>query len=203
LSGVALQSSIQPGFGDAVAGSQSVFRSAMDAMARPGTRLVVDAALAPPAPLNATAAALLLTLCDFETSVWLDPPLADSAGVAAFLRFHTGARLVAAAQDAAYAIVSDTGHMPPLASFAQGTPEYPDRSATLILQVRELKPTGWKLEGPGIRGHALFSASPLPADFVQQARANRAQFPCGVDMFFTTAAEIAALPRSARLTEIA
>jgi alpha-D-ribose 1-methylphosphonate 5-triphosphate synthase subunit PhnH len=196
-----LQSAIRPGFGDAVAQSQAMFRLAMQAMARPGKVLNVGAGLLPPAPLGATAGALLLTLCDFETSVWLDPALAEGEAVAQFIRFHTGARLVASPADAAYAAISDAARMPPLASFAQGTPEYPDRSATLILQVRELKSSGWRLEGPGIDGHALFSASPLPSDFVQQARANRGQFPCGVDMFFTTNAEMAALPRSTRLTE--
>jgi alpha-D-ribose 1-methylphosphonate 5-triphosphate synthase subunit PhnH len=194
---------MQPGFGDAVAGSQSMFRIAMDAMARPGRRLAVAAGLRAPAPLDATAAALLLTLCDFETPVWLDPPLNDSTRVAEFVRFHTGARLVADAGEAAYAVIADPQRMPPLMRFAQGTLDYPDRSATVILQVRELRTAGWKLEGPGVRGHALFAASPLPADFVKQARANRAQFPCGVDMFFTTGDAIAALPRSTRLTEIA
>jgi alpha-D-ribose 1-methylphosphonate 5-triphosphate synthase subunit PhnH len=200
---VALQSSIQAGFGDEVAGSQTVFRIAMQAMARPGTSFAIGARLAPPAPFNVGAAALLLTLCDFETTVWLDPSLFDSPGVTEFIRFRTGARIVATSQEATYAVVSDAARMPPLASFAQGTQEYPDRSATLIVQVQEMKGTGWKLEGPGIRDHALFSASPLPADFLRQARANRAQFPCGVDMFFTTDAELAALPRSTRSMEIA
>ena len=158
-----MQSSIRPGFGDAVAQSQAVFRIAMEAMARPGKILHLSAGLTPPAPLSATAAALLLTLCDFETPVWLDPALAESEAVAQFIRFHTGARLVAAPVDAAYAAICDAARVPPLASFAQGTPEYPDRSATLVLQVRELRPAGWKLEGPGINGHALFSRFPAAA----------------------------------------
>ena len=153
--------------------------------------------------IGATAAALLLALCDFETPVWLDGALSDTPGVAAFVRFHTGARLVDAPGDTAYAVVSDARHMLPLTCFAQGTPEYPDRSATLILQVDELKAAVWKLEGPGIERDRLFSAFPLPSDFVGQVRANRAQFPCGVDMFFTTPAALAALPRSTRLTEMA
>src|SRR5262249_40627992 len=127
----------------------------------------------------------------------------DNEAVAQFIRFHTGARVVVSSEDAAYAVISDTARLPPLTDFAQGTPEYPDRSATLILQVRELNTTGWRLEGPGISGHAQFSASPLPADFVQRALANRSRFPCGIDVFFTTSAELAALPRSTRLTEIA
>lgn len=198
-----LQSSIRPGFGDPVAESQSVFRIAMQAMARPGKILPLSASLTPPAQLSAAAGALLLTLCDFETPVWLDRALAESDAVTGFIRFHTGARLVAQPADAAYAVISDGARMLSLTSFAQGTPEYPDRSTTLIVQVRELRPSGWRLEGPGIDGHVGFSALPLPADFAQQVRANRASFPCGVDVFFATNAELVALPRSTRLTEIA
>jgi alpha-D-ribose 1-methylphosphonate 5-triphosphate synthase subunit PhnH len=174
----------------------------MNAMARPGSRCSLRTDLDRPRPLTAPAAALVLALCDFETPVWLDPPLSAEAGVAEFLRFHTGARLVAVPAEAAYAVVSDAARMPPLAAFAQGTPEYPDRSATLVVQVREMRAGGWKLEGPGIPGHALFSAAPLPAGFVAQLQANRAGFPCGVDIFFADGTEIAALPRSTHVTEV-
>jgi len=200
---VGIQSPIPPGFANAVAESQSVFRVAMSAMARPGRPLPLRPSLAPPPPLAPTAAALLLALCDFETPVWLDPPLADARGVAEFLRFHTGARLVASAADASFAVLADAARMPPLAGFQQGTPEYPDRSATVILQVETLREAGWRLEGPGIPGHALLSADPVPRDFAAQVRANRGRFPCGVDVLFATGDAIAALPRSTRLTEIA
>jgi alpha-D-ribose 1-methylphosphonate 5-triphosphate synthase subunit PhnH len=196
-----LQSAIQPGFGDAVRESQAVFRLAMRALGSPGQVVPIDTPLAPPVPLLAPAAALLLTLCDFETPVWLDPVLADSAEIPAFLRFHTGARLVTSPADADFAVIADAARMPALSMFAQGTPDYPDRSTTLILQVETLAPTGWTLEGPGIRGTARFSATPLPADFAVQMRANRAAFPCGVDIFFATRTSLAALPRSTRIME--
>jgi alpha-D-ribose 1-methylphosphonate 5-triphosphate synthase subunit PhnH len=199
---VGIQLPIPPGFANAAAESQAVFRVAMNAMARPGRPLPLPLALAPPPPLAPTAAALLLALLDFETPVWLDPPLADAGGVAEFVRFHTGARLVGSAADAAFAVIADGAGMPPLAGFQQGAPEYPDRSATLILQVDTLRDSGWRLEGPGIPGHTLFSASPLPPDFAAQARGNRGRFPCGVDVLFATGDAIAALPRSTRLTEI-
>jgi alpha-D-ribose 1-methylphosphonate 5-triphosphate synthase subunit PhnH len=192
---------IQPAFRDAVCESQVVFRLAMRALASPGQIARLDTPLAPPAPLFAPAAALLLTLCDFETPVWLDPVLADSGEVAASLRFHTGARLVTSPADAAFAVIADPARMPALSAFAQGTPDYPDRSTTLILQVETLGAAGWTLEGPGISGTARFSAAPLPADFAAQMRANRAVFPCGVDIFFATRTSSAALPRSTRITE--
>lgn len=198
-----IQSAIQPAFRDAVRDSQSVFRLAMRAMASPGQILHLGSLLAPPAPLHPPAAALLLTLCDFETPVWLDPPLAERADVADFLRFHTGARLVTSAADAAFAVVADPARMPALATFAQGTPDYPDRSATLIVQVDTLVACGWTLEGPGIRKTARLSAAPLPADFIAQLRANRGSFPCGVDIFLATRTSLAALPRSVRLMETA
>src|SRR5262245_1572955 len=93
---------IQPAFRDAVRESQAVFRLAMGALGSPGRAVALDTPLTPPVPLLAPAAALLLTLCDFETPVWLDPVLADSSGVPAFLRFHTGARLVTSPADAAF-----------------------------------------------------------------------------------------------------
>jgi alpha-D-ribose 1-methylphosphonate 5-triphosphate synthase subunit PhnH len=69
------------------------------------------------------------TLCDFLTPVWLDPPLADSARVAAFARFRTGSWLAASPAEAAFAVIADGARMLELTAFAQGTPEYPDRSA--------------------------------------------------------------------------
>ena len=191
---------LAPAFRDPVRQSQSIFRAAMDALARPGTIVSVAPELVPPAPLLPPAAALLLTLCDFETTVWLDRPLASARAVFDFLRFHTGVRIVAASADAGYAVISDATSIPPLDAFAQGTPDYPDQSTTLIIQVETLTASGWALEGPGIRDRICFSAGPLPGDFVAQLRANRSRFPRGVDLFFTTPTQIAALPRSTRLT---
>jgi alpha-D-ribose 1-methylphosphonate 5-triphosphate synthase subunit PhnH len=128
-------------------------------------------------------------------------PLADNPDVADFLRFHTGARLVASPAEARFAVVADSARLPVLTNFAQGCREHPDRSTTLVLQVDSLEARGWPLQGPGIRHLARLSAAPLPADFVCQLVDNRAQFPCGVDILFTTRCAIAALPRSVRVTE--
>ena len=194
---------LEPAFRDPVRQSQSVFRLAMEAMASPGRIVALRSGLAPPAPLNGPAAALLLTLCDYQTPVWLDPALVESTDVATFLRFHTGAGLVRAPSDATFAAIADAMATPPLSTFAQGTPTYPDRSTTLIVQVETLADDGWRLEGPGIRDSTRLRAAPLPADFVDRLRANRAAFPCGVDIFLASANAVAALPRSVRVTEAA
>jgi alpha-D-ribose 1-methylphosphonate 5-triphosphate synthase subunit PhnH len=192
---------IEPAFADRVRDSQWIFRRAIEAMASPGRVVTLRSKLAPPAPLNGPAAALLLTLCDFETPVWLDAPLAENAGVCSFLRFHTGAGLVASPVAAAFAAIADPVAMPHLSEFSQGTLAYPDRSTTLIVQVGALSADGWRLEGPGVRSSVRFSAAPLPIDFVGRLRANGAAFPCGVDILFAADDAIAALPRSVRLKE--
>lgn len=194
-------SAIRPAFIDPPRQAQAVFRTVMDAMARPGRILPLDAGFAPPAPLNPATAAILIALADFETPVWLDAPLARQSEVADFLRFHTGARLAATAEAAAFVLIADPANAPPLAAFAQGTPDYPDRSATVILQVEGLTADGWLLAGPGINGQARFSASPLQEGFDEQLRGNRARFPLGVDLIFAGPAAIAALPRSTRILE--
>jgi alpha-D-ribose 1-methylphosphonate 5-triphosphate synthase subunit PhnH len=192
---------MERGFADPVHESQRVFRMALDAMARPGRITRLTSLLAPPSPLFGTSASLLLALADFETAIWLDDALADGHAVGEFIRFHTGARLTRERHEANFAIIANSSRIPPLASFAQGTPEYPDRSTTLIIQVNTLDDLGWKLSGPGIRGLASFSATPLPHDFPHQLTANRAQFPLGVDLIFVTPSEIAAVPRSTKIIE--
>jgi alpha-D-ribose 1-methylphosphonate 5-triphosphate synthase subunit PhnH len=191
--------SIRVAFADPVREAQATFRATMDAMARPGQVLGCRSGVHPPAPLMPAATALILTLADYETSIWLDAPLRESADVAAFLRFHTGARLVEDPATASFALIADPRDLPPLSAFGQGEPAYPDRSTTLILQMQVLGGERWRLAGPGIDGETLFGATPLPVDFVAQLADNRARFPLGVDLIFTAADQIAALPRSTRI----
>ncbi|POF32722.1 phosphonate C-P lyase system protein PhnH [Roseibium marinum] len=189
------------GFQDPVHDAQACFRAAMNAIARPGTRQAVDAGgLTPPAPLTPVAAALALTLLDYDTPVWLDKPLMASDAVKAFLRFHTGAPIVSEPVEAAFALVGNPGQMIPLASFNQGSAEYPDRSATVILLGQDFGAVqAVTLQGPGIQDSAAFSVSPVPPVFWEQVAANSRQFPRGIDLIFAGDAEIAALPRSTRI----
>lgn len=181
--------------------AQRIFRSVMRAMAEPGRTHTLVTNLSPPAPLGAASSAILLALTDFETPVWLDPRLSAAPAVATFLKFHTGATMVADPALAAFAVISDPAQMPPLSAFRQGTIDYPDRSATLLLQVARLGGSRFTIEGPGIDGTARFFADPLPVDFAAQWADNRAVFPCGVDLLLATGDTIAALPRSSRIVE--
>jgi alpha-D-ribose 1-methylphosphonate 5-triphosphate synthase subunit PhnH len=188
----------QQGFAEPARQSQRIFRAAMEAMARPGSINSISPDLAPPAPLSPSMAAIALTLLDYETSVWLDEPLAAADEVARYLRFHTGAAITSSPAKAAFALVAQPEALPPLESFALGTNDYPDRSTTLLLQTKTLQAgRGWLLSGPGIPpGGVRFEAAPLPASFHAQREALQELFPCGIDCFFIAASSLAALPRT-------
>ena len=85
--------------------------------------------------------------------------------------------------DAHFAVVSRPAELIALDNFAQGTQEYPDRSATLILELERLGPSGpLILDGPGIRTTARLDAAPLPDRFLAQWNQNLSRYPRGVDV---------------------
>jgi alpha-D-ribose 1-methylphosphonate 5-triphosphate synthase subunit PhnH len=192
---------LAPAFADPVDNAQSVFRAVMDALARPGSTQTLAPALAPPAPLSRGAGAIALALLDYESPFWLDQTLDAHPDVAQWLRFHTGAPIARDPKDASFAFIADAARIPDFDSFALGTPEYPDRSTTLVLQVEQLSgPDAINLTGPGIAGESAFAASPCPADLVARLQRNHALFPRGLDLLFVTADAVAAIPRSTRVS---
>lgn len=181
---------LEGGFADPATDAARAFRAVMEAMARPGTPWTVAGA-APPAPLSPAAGAVLLTLCDAETPLYL-AGAADCAEVRAWVAFHTGAPL-SGPSGCAFALGTWPALLP-LDAYAIGTPEYPDRSATLIVETARISATPRELQGPGIRDTAQLDL-PDAAAF----RANAARFPLGLDFLFTNGSTVAALPRSTRV----
>ncbi|WP_037311014.1 phosphonate C-P lyase system protein PhnH [Ruegeria halocynthiae] len=184
------QTQFSGGFQNAPVEAAVAFRAAMTVMARPGViRPLIGAQ--PPAPLSIAAGTLLLTLCDPDTNVHLAEG-ADTEAVRQWLTFHTGAPITAAAE-ADFAIGSWQA-LGPLDDYRIGTAEYPDRSATLIVECDALHPSGVELSGPGIRDTAFLSLPDVPA-----FQANAALYPLGCDFFFTCGDKVAALPRSTQV----
>ncbi len=186
-----MSNDLSPGFADPVAGAQACFRAVLDAMARPGQVMTVSG-VAAPAPLCDAAAAVLLTLVDHETPLWLDP---DAQAARSWIAFHTGAPV----GEAAFVMALS---LPDLAALPNGTDEMPEASATVILQVAALG-SGRRLllEGPGLREPAVLQVDGLPAEFISVWRRNHAMFPRGVDLILCAGRSLAALPRSVSVSE--
>ena len=179
-----------PGFADPVRDGQACFRSVLDAMARPGTIHTIAAPAAPPPPLHCATAAVLLTLCDADTPLWLD----GAAGAAApWVAFHAGAPL-APLDRAAFAVALCAV---PLAGLDAGTDDAPEGGATLILQVPALgQGRRFRLSGPGLAGPAVLEVAGLPDGFAAEWAANHALYPRGVDLVLCAGDRLAALPRT-------
>lgn len=187
------------GFADQARDSARAFRCMLDAMARPGRILSLEPDFEVPAPLLPAAAAICLTLCDYDTPLWLDATLSESA-ILDYLRFQTGAPIMADIAPARFLLCMPDSAAQALAGAHRGDAEYPDASATLIIQVSSLS-AGERLilEGPGIDGEQDFRTLGLEAAFWDAMQDNHQLFPLGRDVFFASASGIAALPRSTHI----
>ncbi|MBV8680057.1 MAG: phosphonate C-P lyase system protein PhnH [Aquitalea sp.] len=189
---------LQPAFDNMVHDSQRMFRHILTALAEP--LLPQDLPQLPPAlpGLLPATAAVLYTLIDQDVTLWA-PALPDST--VASLRFHCGLQLAAQAEQADFILLPLGSTLPPLASLQAGSAEYPDRSATLLLEVADFTIDQVEASGPGIAGSRRFGAGQLPAGFWAQWQANHARFPLGVDVLLISASQLAGLPRSTLVKE--
>jgi len=183
------------GFSDVAVQSAHAFRSIMQAMARPGRLMPIGEGLAAPEPMFASAAAVALTLCDFQTPLWLAPELRTER-VMHYLRFHTGAPITDEPGKAMFVFAVAGEHLPAQDLLLQGTHEYPDRSATLVIQTEGFTLGNVELTGPGVRGLQRFGAAGIGEAFWAAMGENHARFPVGVDVMFVAPGLVAALPRS-------
>jgi alpha-D-ribose 1-methylphosphonate 5-triphosphate synthase subunit PhnH len=185
-----------PGFQDSVHDAQRTFRSLLDALARPGIPQAT-ALVTPPTGLLVGCGAACLTLLDLETVVWLQRGFSEE--VRSWLLFHTGCRFTSNPWEADFALIADVATAPPLEAFNSGTPEYPEASTALLMQLPALQ--GGQpvtLQGPGILS-AITLDLPLPEDFWRQWREMTAGYPLGVDGWCFAADQVVGLPRTAQV----
>ncbi|GJG93591.1 phosphonate C-P lyase system protein PhnH [Cupriavidus pauculus] len=199
-SAAASATSLLPGFDNPVDDAQAVFRATLEAFAHPGRLETLPATSGLPDGLSPALAALLLTLADPDTPVWL--PADTPAAARAFLRFHCGCPLVDTVADATFVCVPAGHAMPALIDCAQGLPAYPDRSATLIAEVASLHDgDALTLSGPGIETTQPLRVRGLPADFRPAWRANNARFPLGVDLLLASGDQFCAMTRTTHIED--
>ncbi|WP_298837348.1 phosphonate C-P lyase system protein PhnH [uncultured Roseobacter sp.] len=181
---------LEGGFAQPAEDAARAFRAIMESVARPGTIRRLQGAQ-PPRPRSQAAGAAILTLCDGDTPVFL-AGVVDCQAVRDWIAFHTGAPFCTAAE-ATFAAGS-WNDLQPLSAYPVGTPEYPNRSATLIADLPRLAPVGVTLTGPGIKTTSHLSR-PEAACF----QTNHGLLPVGLDFLFTCDDLIAAVPRSAEV----
>lgn len=193
------QAALTPGFVNYVAGSQEVFRLALDAMSRPCRALEFPDGLAPAkAPLPAVPAALALCLLDALTPVWISPSWKKAEN---WLRFHCGCPVCDFPEQATLILAASLDELPPLSALNQGSLRYPDSSSTVILY-SGLSPDGpgqLTAAGPGIKNSAVFQGHGLRESFLKEWQLNRESYPLGVDVFLAGLNHLAGLPRSVKL----
>lgn len=187
-----------PGFTDPVNDAQTTFRAALQALAHPGRIQDIVAQSGVPAGLSPAMTALLLTLVDVDTPLWL--PRGVHADVLAFLRFHCGCPIVPSPALARFAAVPAGTEAPALSACHPGDPAYPDLSTTLLMDVDSLSAgEAVTLTGPGIQARQALSVAGLPDGFWREWRMNHQRFPLGVDVFLTHGRRFCGLPRTTRV----
>lgn len=186
-----------PGFDDPVAAAQIVFRALMDALSRPGRIVALPQLAQSPRELDSAAAAIALGLLDGDTTLWL-PHDFSSAG--AWLRFHTGCRIVTRVADADFVFLPRGAQAPDLSQLRLGSDEAPHTSAMLIVAVAHLEANrGARLSGPGIDGEMWLSVGGEPEGLLARRNEMVADFPRGFDLVLCCETRIAALPRTTRM----
>jgi alpha-D-ribose 1-methylphosphonate 5-triphosphate synthase subunit PhnH len=205
MSAPSLTNTLAAGLQDSVHESQFAFRQVLDALARPGQVRHIGAAL-PGVALGGAMARLLLSLTDDETTVhWrsTSPEDAHNGSLQTWLRFHTGAPVASHASSASFVVVTQPLQAPALNSCAQGSPESPEFSSTVLMELPSLC-DGPALEwrGPGIKDMHRVALLGLPKSFWAQWQANHAAFPQGVDLIFTCAEHALGLPRTTRVRRL-
>lgn len=183
------------GFDSPVDDCGRVFRTLLDAISHPGRIVPASGPAEHPDTLSDSASAVLLTLCDYTTPVWLEENKATRE-VTEYLRFHAAAPLASESSRAAFAVLGGGTPLTP-ERFFRGTSDYPDRAATVIVDVAGFEIDAQvRLSGPGINGVAAVGAVGLPSAFWEEMQNNNAAFPLGIDVILTAPGQLCAIPRS-------
>ncbi len=193
-------SNLLSGFADPVFDSQRTFRQILKAVSYPGRVIPLDIELEAPVPLYPTTAALCLTLLDPETPLWIDG--GGSSKLTEWLRFHTGCPLVHSPSQASFGLILKAFEEYSYDQFHIGEEEFPERSATLMIQVSDFEAgIGRCFSGPGIKGEERLEILGLPETFWRFWNRNQTLYPLGVDLFFLSPSALVGLPRTIEVKE--
>lgn len=179
-------------FNHPVTDAQYAFRRILKAMSEPGAMVSLPMQHGW-GTISPAATAILLTLVDRETPLWLDAALHDEI-LLDNLRFHTGAALTENS-DAPFALLHARSDIDPH-RFAPGDNLTPEKSTTVIIEVPALNGgLTLRLRGPGLMETRAI-APQLPESLLQALRQRQQCFPQGIDLIFTCGETMMAIPRT-------
>jgi alpha-D-ribose 1-methylphosphonate 5-triphosphate synthase subunit PhnH len=180
------------------ADAQQVFRTVLEALARPGTPMALPTELL---SVLAPAVTPIVALADSTTGVcvlenpggrWAD---AIATATAAPIWPAEMARLVVGLRP-----VSDDE----VRGFTRGSARAPEDAALVALGVRDLHggPRKWTLSGPGVCGSATVAPRGVPAGFVAARADAVAAYPAGIDILLVADdGRVVGLPRTTTIDE--
>lgn len=187
------------GFNQPIEQSQQAFRLILKALSEPGITVSLQDGPAWGA-LNAASTAVLLTLADQETPLYLCAAL-SSEQVLTNTRFHTGAPLATRQEDICLALYDHQLQAEDLNALPHGSEVSPEFSATLVVQISALAGgSPLRLSGPGIEKHREVSPL-LPAALKDYLLDRPQRFPLGLDILLTCGERLLAIPRTTRVEE--
>ena len=185
-----MASDLSGGFINPPQDSARAFRQIMNAMARPG-QIVSLSGLTPPDPLSKAQATVALTLFDHTTMICLKDQY-DNDAVKSWLNFHTGTNYTS--PELADFIICNHDGIGEISTLKQGNSEYPDQSATVIVEYPKLTSGKCKLTGPGIKDAIMISITQI-----SPFRNGQGVFPLGVDFMLTCGDKLMGLPRTTKM----
>lgn len=194
------QSPLLPGFRHPVTESQYTFRQILRAFSHPGRVIPLEVELSVPGPLHRVTGAICLTLLDHETPLWVNPK--NISALEDWLRFHCGCPIVDVPSDATFALLLDGSEEFDLNPFPPGEEEFPEKSATLIIQVKDFQTgTGRTFRGPGVRTTERLRVEGLSEAFWGEWWKNHKRYPLGIDVLLSSSKAIVGLPRTVEVGE--
>ncbi len=213
---------IKDGVFDVTFDSQEIFRSILDAMARPGSIVrLPDINITPPVT-NRYPLLVLMTLLDHEVSFCVSGHSdtnvntnenGNRQAVAEYLELNTGSK-ESAFGDADLILVYRGSSHGLIRMAKQGTFEYPDESATVVYDVGSIEnrrhegEKGYNKEmllelfGPGIADKCTLEISGIERVEIEDILELR-DYPLGIDAIFSDkAGNIVCIPRSTNMRVI-
>ncbi len=173
--------------------SLNIFRVLMDSMARPGKILTL--------PGSGTILSVCSALLDHEVKFSV---IGEETHENLIRDIYENSKSEYTRSDLAdYVIVTGGSSSGGIKSLNRGTPEFPDRGATILYLAEELGYDGGckiSLEGPGISGKIELTIKGIDPLDIDDIRELNSEFPLGVDLFFIDRkSRVAALPRSSKI----